>query len=663
MRFKITALLLLANAITLGLIWHFENNRNHGATAATTPLFTPDIHAITFDGPGVSQPYTLEKHAHGWRLAQPYAWEAELSHVNRILEHLRFLQLDESFTIAEAKATGSTLANYGLDTPQARLSVRGTAPTPINIQIGNPGTGKIYLLTDTGRIIHHNTEKLFASLNHTPEHLRARTIFTVGSHEVRNIVIHSTAPGAPEQHTRIKRDQRPPHPGQTDIERIWRIETPISADASRHLVEARLEQLTRLAYQRFLPPAPETTTPEQLQQTGLATPVLRITLEGNNRFQTLHIGNPDPATIDTRNPARFAKLEGNRAIFTLRESDINVWNNAASTLREREFFQFPPALLTEITLRHNNQTLVFHRRDDTTEWGEWTIPKLPGTTATVTLATDPQIMRQLITTLNHLHAENFVTDTPTPAQLQQTGLAIPAYQIELAFKDAARRTLHIATPPNAPPEAPLYAQIAGEPTLYTLATGFLRHLPLDPKHYRNRLVEQLPPDTLTSVKITDLATRKALLTLSRAPNETWDKVLLAHPQHERIPMRTLLAQLTTLRARQYLADTFRLDYTEKHLDATTPEPWRYLLETTTSTPATTANDTRKLYLTKRLGGTTQTAGSPVQNCIFHIEQPLMDALFPFTFERDPSREIIPIPQAPDLPQAPPATPQTQSEKH
>src|SRR5690606_2453391 len=130
------------------------------------------------------------------------------------------------------------------------------------------------------------------------------------------------------------------------------------------------------------------------------------------------------------------------------------WREAQTALREREFFHFYPSQLTEITLHADNGTLEFHRRPASTapdgtsppapeaDWGDWTIPVLPGTTATVTQAADAGIMRHLIESIRHLAAQEafisgdlpeaqrylcraFVTDAPTEAQLTALGFDKP----------------------------------------------------------------------------------------------------------------------------------------------------------------------------------------------------------------------------------------------
>ncbi|MDR2845187.1 MAG: DUF4340 domain-containing protein [Puniceicoccales bacterium] len=684
MRLKITIFLILANIVTLATIWKLERDRELTPLVAA-PLFAPDMREITVDAQGATQ-YAIEKHPHGWRLTSPFVWEANNTAVDRIVEQLNFIKLDGSFTVAEARANGSSLSNYGLEKPDASISVRGngTAP-PTVIRLGRPSganaASAVYLLAPDERIIPlrvSEAQAFLASLMVAPEALRAETIFTIGSFEVRNITVRVASGGTGGEHVRIKRDQRPIH-GQNDTERVWRFEIPVNADASRVLVDAHLDALSQLRYLRFLTPTAEASA-ELLQQTGLSNPELRITLEGNNRLQTLLVGARDATATE---PARFAKLEDNRAIFTVREADVEIWRDAKGALREREFFQFTPSLLTEITVRNHERTLVFHRRPSSSEAtaptpataptgtaarpekageesGDWTLSVLSdstGASGKATLAADPGVMHTFIAAAGHLRADAFVTDAPTEAQLSALGFNTPVRRVELGFKNGIRRTLLIA---GATAEgAPLHAKLADQPTVYAVQPEVLELFSVLPAQYRNRLVEQVPAGgAVAGVKIVDLASEKTLLAVSRpAATSTWSAALTAIDPVERAAVFRLVGLLDVVRAAGFVDEddgAFKEKYEVRHLNARNAEGWRYQLDITVRTQSDGTETTRTFYLTKRLGATTQIAGSPAQNCIFQLEQPLIDALHPLTFGRDSSRELPTIAQPPALP-PPPAT--------
>jgi hypothetical protein len=692
MRLKTTLFLLLANVAVFGLILKFERGRDHDPVV-DTPLFAQDIHEITIQAPGsVTQSYTLTKHQGGWRITAPFFWEADSGKVNHILEQLKFIRSDKGFTVREAADTGRTLASYGLENPEGRIVIRGSDDAkPDVIHIGRPdgnNSSSLFLLPMHGDASTASPLKpapgdhiipaplqLLASFPENPEVLRASTIFEIGSFEVRSITIRLAPPPAPgvqvgANEIRIKRDQRP-IPNQTDTELVWRFEAPVAAEASRPLVEAFLGTLTNLRYQRFLSRS-SSTTPEQLSQYGLATPTMRIVLEGNNRFQSLLIGKTDPES-PADNPAFFAKLENNASVFTVHTADILIWRDAQTDLREKAFFPFHPSELTEITIRENDKALVFHRRSShaapsTDDWGEWNIPMLPDSTATVTLAADPGLMRQLIKSIREIRAENalpkatytpaqiqackaFVTDAPTAEELKTLGFGQPARSVELAFRNGSRRTL-IITAPAPDGSTPCHAKLSDAPSIYSIRENILDELAISPAKYKNRRVLHLPAGTaLLGASLVDLAAEnKELLAISRPTSDTpWETVLASRSPNLREMAGALIGQLDEIRAREYMDAPFNIAYKHSFLAMSAPEQWRYKLTLSIRTVGATKDETREIFFTKRLGGTTQIAGSPTQNCIFSIEQNLIDALSPLTIEAPTAKDVPDIPPPADIP--------------
>ena len=106
----------------------------------------------------------------------------------------------------------------------------------------------------------------------------------------------------------------------------------------------------------------------------------------------------------------------------------------------------------------------------------------------------------------------------------------------------------------------------------------------------------------------------------------------------------VLSQLHTLRAKAFLLDQYA-----DHVNAAGEDrPWRYRLEATATLVggAGEQTSTTTLFLTPRLGGDLQVAGSPDAgiNAVFSVEQPLLDALWVLTEgPRDPGPPAAPAP--------------------
>ncbi|MDR2982343.1 MAG: DUF4340 domain-containing protein [Puniceicoccales bacterium] len=681
MRFKITLLLILANVVTFGLIWKSERDRMR-PVVADIPLFPAGIRSISVSGSGIPKPYSLERYQREWKITSPFKWEANGNMVNSIIEELRFVQLDRSFTVAEAQERGNSRADYGLENPQAKLIVAGESGSPVEIQIGRPATennsGWVFLLTADEQIIPARIN-LLMNLMVTPESMRVPKVFSLSAIEVGRVAIHVMSNNE-EKSTFLERTSRP-IPGTVDVEPIWRFEAPINADVNVGILQSWLSKLAELRYEKFFD-----NTPERLEQTGLASPIMRISLfDGQRKGQTLLIGQNDPNS-DPKDPSYFAKLEDNIAIFTIKAAEVNTWRNAQQVLRERNFLKFYPALLSEITIHDGDKSLVLHRRqandkgatdkpakatsNEFINAGDWIIPVIPGTTATVTMAADPDVMSNLIGELLSLSAHDFrpeegmsdaqiklsaafVNDAPSAEELKALNFDTPVRKVELVFTEGPSITLLIASPVDS--RTPFHAKLADKPSVYSIRGIIVDQLSVDPNQYRQRLVEQIPANTqIVALKISDLVTGKVLIDERRPGLETtWENALAERNEQNRKELLGLLAALQTIKAEKFIPDAFSMDFTTNYLNSTTKEGWRYKLEISLRTTSSTTDETKTWFLTKRLGGTGQYMGSPAQGCIFQIQQSLIDAIFPVTFGKDHGLEIPEIKQPEELP--PPET--------
>ncbi len=668
MRFKITIFLLLANLATFGLIWKMERERGLPPTSGA-PVFAANIQRIAVRGPGVSHPYVLEKGQQGWRVLEPFKWAAADRAVERVLEQLRFLQLDRSFTVQEAKENGSELSAYGLDQPEIVLEVSDGAKEPVRVSIGVPkvegnSVGPVYLLTPGERII-PATRALLEDLMVAPEQLRSTRVFALAPFEVSDVTVWNRSRDGKEQHTGLRREQMT-IPGEVDLETVWRFEAPLEADADGNLVQAQLVRLTQLDYDNFTEG-----TAERLEQSGLATPAMRIALVGGTRQQTLLVGQKH---LEARVPRYYAKLSDNPAIFTVDAAAIDSWRDAVGTLRDRRFLRFHPSLLREITVHIGGNSLALHRRTEggapagsgTDGLGDWIIPMVPGTTATVTLAADAKAMANLIGALRNLSAEDFVpegevtaaqqawirafvSDVPSAEDLAALKLNRPECRVELGFSEGGSRVLLLASPNGA--QMPYHAKLDGRPSVYSVGPMLRQQLSVDPNFYRTRVVEQLADDVkLTALTLTDLATGRVLLKENRVdPAITWEKALATRSAKERAEVLALLGQMRRIAATAFSPEPFSPQFTAKAPGSTVAEGWRYQLDVGVRVPGATVDETRTWFFTRRLGGTEQWAGSPGHGVIFQLEQGLVDALFPVTFGRDRSEDVPAVKPPPSVP--------------
>ncbi len=482
MRTKVTLVLLFLNVALFffifafvrkwqtDVLWEESRRRVLGPEAAA-------IQSLDITGGRLAEPVRLEKRADGWILTKPIEWPANSHAVSRMLNELMFLEHETSFLVKDLAKSGLSLADYGLDRPQLTLTFTagvagsGTPSTTTTLQIGDTTKvgNRLYVLSPDGQRIHVVGRSLADSLALTLDQLRADTVFNIPLFEVRSFNLQTAA----SANLRIRLRREGP---------AWLFEAPILARADRTKVELAINGLDALRARSFVDPAAV-----GADQTGLANPAYRVTLEGNGRRETLLLGNalapaaaeakpatpetkppapeikpPAPAAPEARPPAAttpdtkpaaaapdepaaepatnyYAKMEDRAPVFTVAVSDalFAVLRNAQDQLRDRHLLSFDSRTLTSITLTTPNQPELTLQRLETgqqpLDTDPWQIVTRTANQAPQTQPADLAHVRRLIERLYLLQAEEFLRDAPQAIELENWGFNRPERQITLNF--------------------------------------------------------------------------------------------------------------------------------------------------------------------------------------------------------------------------------------
>lgn len=450
----------------------------------------------------------------------------------------------------------------------------------------------------------------------------------------------------------------------------WTFDTPIVARASKNAVEEAINALRALHTNTFITDNPSGALPS-------AAPTYRITIEGNNRRETLILGTPVPPTATTPRPASssqpspsipegstdyYAQIEGRAALFTLTVPTtlLDVLDAAQVKLREKRVLDFDPRAVTAITLRALNAagqpTLTLQRLEapaNSVDAAAWQIIRTnAGAAAPQTLPADRTAVQRLLEQLTLLSANEiggFASDAPTAADLENWGFARPEREITLTLARpaaAAQPSTLSAQPPAqlvlqlglaSQRDNNAYARVTGAAFVYAVNSDILRlETPVTPAAWRERTLRELPAGArITALKLTDLVTKQPVVevTLDDAGNLKPDTAKAK-------PLAVVLAAVRTLRAKSFPQEGF----TEKVPLLGEDRSWRYRLDATLSLPGATASDpaaVTTLLFTERIGGMQQLAGSKEFDAVFEIEQPLVDALWSLTYTADPGPFIPP----------------------
>ena len=665
MRTKVTLVLVFLNVALFFFIFKFERNwrTERASLEARRRVLGPeaaDIRSLTVRNPaGVL--YTLNRVGETWQLAQPLDWPANPAAVSRIINELQFLEHETSFAVADLKTNGQSLSDYGIDLDKPKVTVAfGNAPGATTTQLILGDTTKIgnrlYLLSPDAKRIHVVRRALADSLALPIDQLRADSLITIPVFEARTLRIQST--------TRVALHREPASPR-------WTFDTPIVARASKDDTERALNELGALRAKTFVTDTPPATLPS-------ASPTYRITIEGNNRRETLLLGTPvstsAPTPTSTSTPTTtsakitttdyYAQIEGRAALFTVAlptgpESLKETLDQAQERLRDKRVIDFDPAAVTAITLRAPNTpgqpTLTLQRLEtpaNSAEAAPWQIIRRDaGDTAPQTLPADRAAIQRLLEQLNLLSAQKFTSDAPTAADLENWGFARPEREVTLTLSKLS------SVPPTGPAASPTtltlqlglasqrdnfaYARLLGAAFIYAVNPDILRlETPTSSTAWRERILRELPAGArITHLRLTDLATNQSLFEV--ALDEAGRPPTTA-PQAPAIT--SLVTVLRTLRAKSFPQDGF----SEKVLLLGEDRSWRYRLDATLALPGAAIGapaPITSLLLSERIGGTQQLAGSSEFNAVFELEQPVVDALWSLTYRADPGPSPSPTPAA------------------
>jgi len=627
MRSKVTLVLLFLNVALFFFIFYFERDWRieRASREARRRVLGPEasnIQTLEVDSATPGTSFSVERRGDAWFLTKPVEWPANPNAVSRILNELQFLEHETSFPTKDLDKNGLKLADYGLEQPRMTLTFEsgdpGTTGAPPaqttvlrlgdTVKVGD----RLYLLSSDGETIHVVGRSLADSLSVPFDQLRLDTIFTIPVFEAQSLSLQTAAPAS----VRIRLD-RDRESGR------WMFRTPVNARAGKNATELTINALDALRVRTFVLQNPPASTPA-------SAPVLRITIEGNNRHETLFVGSPSDASNDY-----FAQLEDRGAIFTVQIPPdlMDTLRNASDDLRDRQILDFDPGSVTSIGLSALNQPELDLQRLESPAAGHdagWQIALRGGTDGAQTLPADAGAVQHLLEELETLSALKFQSDSPTNADIEGWGFNRPEREIKLTLRGtpSTEVTLQIGLPTKR--ENVAYARIAGLPSVYAVEPDILRDTSAKPIAWRERLLSSLPASArITSLSLTNTADNTVVYAHTLAGSETWDAALAKETGQRREAVTNLLAQLRTLRAARFEQDGFP----DKVFAGGEVRSWKYRLDATISLPGGTGPgqvNMMTLWFAERTGGTEQLAGSKEFGAVFAIEQPLLDALFTLT---------------------------------
>lgn len=654
MRTKVTLVLIFLNVALFFFIFKFERTwRTEAALQETRRRVlgaeTADIRSLSVaTGVPGGPTYTLVRNRDVWTLTQPLDWPANQDAVTRIIHALQFLDDETSFSVDDLAKNGQSLADYGLDKPKITVtftSADGASAGTPGQSIAGPQTvlrigdatkigNRLYVLSPDGTRIHVVSRSLADALSLPMDELRANSVLTVPVFEARALSIQSGG-----TRVRIRRES-----GR------WLFDTIINARASKSAMDLAINQLIELRAKSF-----PTTAPATLPSNS---PTLRVTIDGNNRNETLFLGDvvktaasgaegdKTPAKDQTEYYAQLMNGNSLRApVFTVVVPNklLQQLRHAQDELRDRRIVEFDPAVVTSVTLAAPNQpTISLQRLDANAADSAWQLAlRTEGASGPQTLAADAAAVHRLLDKLSLMSATKFESDAPSPAQLETWGFNRPEREITLALAGGPGVTSRsIVIQLGLDNTGAVFARSGTTtsdvgPSVYAVAVDLATEFPVDTKSWRDRTLRDLPATAkISALKLIDLANHAVLFeTGFDAKGEP------AKKPRDPAALEKLVANVRSLHAKRFVQEGFP----DRVMLAGDERSWRYEVDTTIVLPAAAGGEqsnTSALFFTERVGGALQLAGSKEFDAVFEIDQPLVDALWALTYgPRDPGPQL------------------------
>jgi len=616
MRKQLTVILILLNLVVVAVFYLFERPGRSGDLTDTRKIFgeeAVDIDYIRISGGSLGPDRVLKKEENTWNLTSPIEWPANFFAVGRILNQISFLEKETSFLVSELQAAGRDLASYGLEEPQMKLEFgKGIARTSITIGSSTEVGNRVYILSPDQKEIMVIQRGLFDSLLVDLGNLRSQSVFDITLFEVNTISLQKSYPSP--LRVRISR-----------FEDEWRFEIPFKTRADRAEVEMVINGLNSLSVQNF-----ETNPEPDLSIYGLANPKLTLTIEASDKRQTILVGKQLEGTEG--DALYYAKGSENGTIFTIPGLliDQNL-SNAQEELRERQFVKFDPNSLSTIEITQSNRSVSLQKL----ETGTWQVIRREDDGSVTADVADTKNLADMMSTLYTLRAQNFISDAPSNADLENYGFTDPQRTIQLKGGTPLKLLVGDLIEDNS---RHAYAKLEEEPFIYEIDTSILSEFHTRPFNYRLRILHKEPEDAkLVGMTIQDLGTDT--IVYNAVLNEvtpTWEAIAAAdQPDEEgRESLLSLVSRSKSIEARDFIEDDFD------------KVPWKYRLDMQfeSSDNSDTSPWTTQLWVTERLTGTNTIGGIKSEGGVFYTTQAFTDAFFKLTFARfDPGPEPEPAP--------------------
>ena len=558
MKLRNTVLMAIVLVVLAGFVYFYEirgreareeSERIEGLLLA---FDTDSVEGLTLEtGDGLIE---IARGEEGWRIAQPYALEADDAAVDSLVSQLASARR-ERLVVESAE----DLAPFGLDSPSVSVSLLLADGETLRLDVGGgtPVGYNVYVMRGDGRAVYMTPAALKDNLDKSLLDLRDKQVLDFEESEVEGIDIAADTYGVS-----LRREPESTEGGAHD----WRITAPNEARADADAISSSLRRLRTSEATAFVAEQP---SEEEIEAFGLVEPRYSFTVwTAGEASRTIDIGaeSGEPSGV-------FARRRGFDPVFVIPEALVDALiPDDINGLRSRSLVQVGRNRITAVEMDQGEQSYRLERRGD-----EWRIA------APRELEADASGVSNLLTSFLNLSAEDFAEGTPDDPEygLESPELTLAAHLSPQDEEAGQRREVlllrvgaatSVASEGGEGPEAAAapegtgepetiavrYVAFAGDPTVYLVRETALAPFRVGLFDLRAKTLVSFPQEELTRLEV---VSDGALYDLEKR-GESWIRAGQQEGQIEPTRVSDVMWNLNYL----------RMDGIAAEWDATAPPP-------------------------------------------------------------------------------------------
>ena len=591
MRFKLTILLAILNIAVFSLIFYVDRaqsarNLFEGSSRLILdPAFVQGVRDVQIRSNRTGDTWRLVRTASGgWDVTEPVHWKANPFAVQQLLFQFKALSWESRFPVDSLESAGQSLASYDLETPPLQIEL-SNGTRSVSLKIGAPTEigNRLYTLSPDNDYILVIGRGLRDTLQGDANAFLDKRLFGVGSQESRVLQIQDRS----ASNVRVRMERASDG---------WRFVSPIEAEADSDRVQALLADWQSAEGDQF--------RRADAGETELAGDTLTLTLEGLSDRESVHFGL-EPA--EGQSGRYLARKDGYSTVFLVKREPVDELRRAQDVLREKRILRRHAEDWSSMEIRYGELVTTLQVLENC----EWQVLSTNAEGQLLSRPADPAVIADMRNLFRTLEAVRFVSDAPSETDRVRYGLDDPQRRVVLRKGDGTQIDLLIGGIRREDDETLLYAATHQQASVFLIRPHVLASIPLDPLHYRERTLLAYPVSTDFRSIVLENLSEGSSLTLTEGQHA----MLIAG-------LKSYLRDVEVARfLNQPFADPLRLD-------ATTEMPWAYRLQAEAIEPTGAVADTPpvSLFLSERLGGTTQYVGYPPSGLVGVLPTEIIELL-------------------------------------